>query len=281
MSTTIEQETINGLVVERAGDSGPAILFVHGSSGGSWYWHGFMSYFAERGFRSYAVNLRGHGPNPPLPDLGKLSLRDYVEDVRGVVDALGEVILVGHSMGGAIAQVIAQDMPLKAAVFASSAPVAGVKFQNPPMNLWFALHGIKSIPAMLRKKSIKPGYRVAASSLFNCFEKERRRELWQKLQPESATVAVEVLRGTVDADLSQVRFPMLCMVGTEDRTTIPAMVKEIAEYHGAAYQELPEHGHMFMIEPGWEACAQVLERWLAEQVTGGTSAVDAGSQGAP
>ena len=281
MTIEIERETINNLIVERAGQGGPRILFVHGSSGGSWYWHSFMGYFAERGYQCHAVNLRGHGPNPPMPDLGKLSLRDYVDDVRGVVDVLGEVILVGHSMGGAIAQVIAQDAPLRGAVFASSAPVAGVKFQNPPMNLWFALHGIKSIPAMVRKKAIKPGYRVAASSLFNCFEEDRRRELWQQLQPESATVAVEVLRGTIEADLSRVSFPMLCMVGSEDRTTVPAMVKEIAEYHRAAYQELPGHGHMFMMEPGWEECAQALERWLAEQVTGGTSAVDAESQGTP
>lgn len=265
-ATGITQEIINGLAVDRIGDSGPRILFIHGSSGGSWYWHGFMDYFAEHGYQCYAVNLRGHGANPVLPDLGKVSLRDYVDDVQGVVDALGPVILVGHSMGGAIAQVVAQHAPLHAAVFAASAPVAGVKFRNPPMNLRMALHSLRVIPAMVRKKAIKPSYRVAAASLFNCFEPAQQKELWQQLQPESATVAVEILKGSIEADLSHVRFPMLTAVGTEDRTTTPEMVREIARHHGTAFEEFPGHGHMFMIEPGWQQCADRLLAWLRQAV---------------
>ncbi|MFV8836011.1 alpha/beta hydrolase [Aquisalimonas sp. APHAB1-3] len=266
MAVTIQQRTINGLAVDHAGEHGPRILFVHGSSGGSWYWHPFMGYFAERGYQCDALNLRGHGPNPTLPDLGRISLQDYVDEVRGVIDELGEVILVGHSMGGAIAQVLAQEMPLKAAVFAASAPVAGVKFRNPPMNLWFALHGLKSIPAMLRKKPIKPGFRVASKSVFNQCDPEQHRELWQRLTPESARVAVEVLKGEIAADLSRVTCPLLTVVGTEDGTTVPEMAREIADYHGTEYLEFPGHGHMFMIEPGWEACASQLDAWFRKAV---------------
>lgn len=266
MQSTIEQITINGLAVDRAGTSGPRIVFIHGSSGGSWYWHPFMEDFAGRGYECYAVNLRGHGPNPVMPDLGRVSLHDYVADVRGVLDELGEVVLVGHSMGGAIAQVLAQDVPLNAAVFAASAPVAGVKFRNPPMNLWFALHGLKSIPAMVRKKPIKPGYRVASRSVFNRMDPEQHKALWNRLTPESAKVAVEVLKGSVSADLRQVRVPMLTVVGTEDGTTVPEMAREIAAYHGTEYLEFPGHGHMFMIEPGWEECAIALARWLDANV---------------
>ena len=264
MTATIEQYTSHGLAMERAGEGGPKILFVHGSSGGSWYWHSFMEYFAARGYECHAINLRGHGPNPNLPDLGRVSLHDYVEDVRGVVRELGQVTLVGHSMGGAIAQVLAQDTPLQALILASTAPVAGVKFRNPPMNLWFALHGLKSIPALLRKKAIKPGYRVAASSVFNCVEPERQRELWQQLSPESAKVAVEVLKGQVEADLSAVTIPMLTLVGSQDGTTVPEMVREIADFHGTEFMELPDHGHMFMIEPGWQQCAGKIEQWLQQ-----------------
>ena len=273
MPSTIEQQTMNGLIVDRAGESGPCIVFIHGSSGGSWYWHPFMEYFADRGYQCYAVNLRGHGPNPRLPDLGNVTVQDYVADVRGVLDELGETIVVGHSMGGAIAQVIAQDAPLKAAVFAASAPVAGVKFHKPPMNVWFALHGLKSIPAMIRKTAIKPGYRVAAKSVFNCVEPERQRELWQYLTPESATAAVEVLKGSVEAELRDVRIPMLTVVGSEDGTTVPEMAREIAEYQGTEFLELPDHGHMFMIEPGWEQCAERIEHWFTQVGVGVESTV--------
>ncbi|MCC5858442.1 MAG: alpha/beta hydrolase [Ectothiorhodospiraceae bacterium] len=264
----MEQLSINGLAVERQPGPGTRILFVHGSSGGSWYWHGFMGHFAALGYDCYAVNLRGHPPSPPVEELGRVTLQDYVEDVRGALQELGEVILVGHSMGGAIAQVLAQSMPLKAAVFASSAPVAGVKFQNPPFNLWFLLYGLKSIPAMVRKRTIRPGFRVARSALLNRVEPGRQRELWQKLCPESATVAVEVLKGTVGADLSRVPFPLLTAGGREDRTTVIDMQREIARFHGTDFLELDDHGHMFMIEPGWERCAARLADWLASRGCG-------------
>lgn len=261
----MERLTINGLAVEREPGPGTRVLFVHGSSGGSWYWHNFMRQFAAQGYDCHAMNLRGHPPSPPVDELGKVSLQDYVNDVRGVVQALGEVILIGHSMGGAIAQVLAQDMPLRAAVFASSAPVAGVKFQNPPFNLWFLLYGLKSLPAMVRKRTIRPGFRVARSALLNRVEPERQRELWQRLCPESATVAVEVLKGTVSADLSGVSCPMLTTGGRDDRTTVFDMQREIARFHGTDFIDLGEHGHLFMVEPGWEQCAARILEWLASR----------------
>lgn len=261
----MERLTINGLAVERVPGPGTRILFVHGSSGGSWYWHDFMQYFTALGYDCYAVNLRGHPPSPPVENLGRITLQDYVQDVRGVLDELGEVILVGHSMGGAIAQVLAQDMTLKAAIFASSAPVAGVKFQNPPFNLWFLLYGLKSVPAMLRKRTIRPGFRVARAALLNRVEPQRQRALWERFCPESATVAIEVLKGTISADLTRAVFPLLTVGGREDMTTVIGMQREIARFHGTDFMELGDHGHMFMIEPGWETCASQLSEWLASR----------------
>lgn len=262
----IERLQINGLAVDHAAASGPRMVFVHGSNGGAWYWEAFLGYFAERGYDCFAPSLRGHPPNPPLADLGQVSLHDYVDDIKGVLQELGEdVILVGHSMGGAIAQVVAQDAALRAAVFAASAPVAGVKFRHPPFNIWFTLHGLKSIPALLRKKTLAPGFRVARDALFNRIPPDRQHPLWARLSPESARVAVEVVRGSVAADLSQVAFPMLTMVGSEDQTTVPEMEREIAAQHGTDFLELPGHGHMFMLEPGWEDCAARLGAWLVRR----------------
>ena len=36
------------------------LLLVHGELGGSWVWHRYQEFFAQRGWEAHAVNLRGH-----------------------------------------------------------------------------------------------------------------------------------------------------------------------------------------------------------------------------
>ncbi|WP_193222332.1 alpha/beta fold hydrolase [Alkalilimnicola sp. S0819] len=259
----LEQKKINGLLVDHAPGDGQKLLFVHGASAGSWNWETFLHHFAGLGYDCYAMNLRGHPPNPELDNLGALSLNDYAADVRGVIAELGgEPVLIGHSMGGAIAQMVATDTPLKALVMASSAPVAGVKFQNPPFNIWFLLHIFKSLPAMIRKKPLKPGFKVSKSAVLNRVEAERQRAVFDKMVPESAVAGVEVLKGEVSADLTGSSIPRLVISGTDDHTSVIAMEREIAQQQGADLIELQGHGHMFMLEPGWEQCAEKLHEWF-------------------
>lgn len=259
----LETKTINGLKVDHAAGEGPKILFVHGASAGSWNWENFLQQFSAAGYDSYAMNLRGHHPNPELPELGKVVMADYVEDVRSVLQELGEdVVLVGHSMGGGVAQMVGQDAGLKALVLASSAPVAGVKFEQPSMNIWFFLHILKSIPAMIRKKALKPGWKVMRSAVLNKVPEDQQRALFEKFVPESGAVGVEVLKGSVSADLQRAQFPILVISGTDDQTSLITMEREIAKQHKADMIELQGHGHMFMLEPGWQQCGEQLMGWL-------------------
>ena len=259
----LEKKTINGLHVLHAAAAGPKILFVHGASAGAWNWENFLEQFSAAGYDCYAMDLRGHGDNPLLPELGKVVMADYVQDVKSVLAELGpDVVLVGHSMGGAVAQVVAQDTPLKALVLASSAPVAGVKFQNPPFTLTHLGHILKSLPAMIRKKPLNPGFKVMRLAVFNKVPEAQQRAMFERFGPESGAVGVEVLKGTVTADLARVGFPILVISGTEDMTSIIAMERDIAAFHRADLIELKGRGHMFMLEPGWQECGQQLIDWL-------------------
>lgn len=258
-----ETKTIGGLKVDHAPGGGSKILFVHGSGAGAWNWENFLRQFSAAGYDCYAMSLRGHKPNPPLPELGKVVMADYVEDVRGVLREIGgEVVLVGHSMGGGIAQMVAAQEPVKALVMASSAPVAGVKFKNPPANIWFILHILRTIPAMVRKKPIPLGWRVMRSAVLNRIPEDQQRAVFERFQPESGAVGMEVLKGTISADLANASFPKLVISGTDDQTSLIEMEREIAAQQKADLIELKDHGHMFMLEPGWEACGQKLIDWL-------------------
>jgi pimeloyl-ACP methyl ester carboxylesterase len=73
---------------------------VHGAWHGAWCWGPVVEDLADRGIHAVAVDLPGHGSDPgPLGDLHVDARR-----VRAVLDAqaAGDVVLVGHSYGGAV-----------------------------------------------------------------------------------------------------------------------------------------------------------------------------------
>lgn len=115
--------TLNGQVIHyvhnRVND-GPALLLVHGAGGRiqSWplSWQETRYVPSARGrrwiadFPIYIVDLPGHGRSP-LP--GRTSIADYAADMIAFTEATGikQAVLVGHSMGGAIAQQVALAQP--------------------------------------------------------------------------------------------------------------------------------------------------------------------------
>lgn len=262
---TSEQTTINGLAVDRYPGGGIPIVMIHGASAGAWCWEQWAPAFAAAGLDAYAVNLRGHPPSPPEPHLGAVTLADYVADVEGVLETLGRPpILMGHSMGGAIAQLVAARRELAALVMVCPAPLGGVKYHTGGFNIWVALHGLKSVPALVRKKPLKPGYRVLRDAVLNRVEPGRREALARRFVPESAAVGVEILRGSVQADLSRQGFPKLALGGTDDQTSPLEMVREIAAAQKADCIALEGHAHLPMLEPGADAVADRILGWLRD-----------------
>lgn len=91
------------LACDQRGQGGTLLLFIHGWTCRRAYWAPQLDYFGDR-FRVAAPDLPGHG------DSGSGSRSDwgvatFAGDIEGCVRALGaeRVILVGHSMGGAVA----------------------------------------------------------------------------------------------------------------------------------------------------------------------------------
>src|ERR1700712_1716796 len=82
------------------------LLFVHGAWHGAWCWdEHFLEFFTDRGYRTAALSLRGHGRSQTNKPLRTCSIDDYVADVDSVVgDLLARPVLIGHSMGGLVVQ---------------------------------------------------------------------------------------------------------------------------------------------------------------------------------
>jgi 3-oxoadipate enol-lactonase len=89
-------------------DVGDPVVLLHGLGDDARTWAPVADAFG--GGRAYAVDLRGHGGSDRPGSYSFTLLRD---DVVGLLDALGleRVTLVGHSLGAAVALLVAQHQP--------------------------------------------------------------------------------------------------------------------------------------------------------------------------
>ncbi|WP_295222602.1 alpha/beta hydrolase family protein [uncultured Chryseobacterium sp.] len=88
------------------------VVLVHGAWQASYAWESLKNKLLNDGFQVTVVNLKGHG-NDSTP-VSQLSFEGYVNQVKNAINAFNEpVILIGHSLGGAIITQTAAAMPEK------------------------------------------------------------------------------------------------------------------------------------------------------------------------
>lgn len=80
-----------------------SLVFLHGAGGGHHAWERQIPYFAARGYASHAWDQPGYGASEPV---APYELAQVAAALARLVDALndGPVVLVGHGMGGVVAQ---------------------------------------------------------------------------------------------------------------------------------------------------------------------------------
>jgi pimeloyl-ACP methyl ester carboxylesterase len=121
------------LHVREAGAEGaPAILMIHGLAGqSSHYTYGVVPALQAR-FRTVALDRPGSGYSPRDPK-APADLRVQADAIAALIDALGlgPPLVVGHSLGGAIALALALDHPDKVAGLALLAPLTHMQDEAP------------------------------------------------------------------------------------------------------------------------------------------------------
>jgi len=267
MDTTVT-EHIGDLVLEHAAPAGRAhsrsVLFVHGMWGGSWYLRNYLYAAAQSGWDAWAVNLRGHGESPAPGGLGRASLRDYVDDVRRCLAQLGRAVLVGHSMGGLVAQKAAEGDGVAAAVFLTSAAPRGIFGLE-----WGVLSRMtRYVPAMLGTQAFRVSREHADHLLLNRLSPDQRERAFSAFGPESGRAARELALGGIPVDPAAIRCPTLVVGAGDDRITPAPLQRRIARRYRAEYQEAPGHAHMLMLEDGWEGPFKDMMAWVGRTIDG-------------
>jgi pimeloyl-ACP methyl ester carboxylesterase len=232
---------------------GPTLLLIPGGYHGPWCYERWIPSIETAGWAVAAIDLRGHGGLPQDSAFHTTSIADFAEDVRaGAASIDGPVILVGHSMGGAVA-----------ARAAAGGVGAGLVLlaPSPPGN----------VPGLVPLEPVPEGMPYGPVDEAVC----RRRfypahagrdiaYLTRRLCPESPVALNErrLLKQRVDP--AAVRVPVLCLFAGNDDPVLhaPGVDAATAAFFGATAHTLPGAGHCFMLDGDVDAPLRLLLHWL-------------------
>jgi pimeloyl-ACP methyl ester carboxylesterase len=249
--------------------SRPPVVMIHGAFCGGWVFDAWRARFEAAGHRVLTPTLRLHdcGQSPPR-ELATTSVLDYASDLEAVIDGLGEApILVGHSMGGLLAQMLAERRSVRALVLLAPSAPWGVLPSTP-----FEVVSAQALylAGDFWSKRLRPTHWIAAANALDLVADHEA--VFARFVPESGQATFEIMHWALDlkrasqVDPRRVACPILCLSGARDRINPPATVRRIAQrYEGRAlHEELEGHSHWLIGEPGWEKIADRALAWLAE-----------------
>ena len=244
-------------------DRGPRaavpLLFVHGWQAAAPVWAALIGHLSPH-HRIVTTDLRGFGESNKAP--GPYSLERFSEDLGDLIAAadLDPLVVVGHSMGAAIAQRFAIDRPdaVEGLVLIAPVPASGVPF--PPKVLdffrstagnteraaqWFEGLTFRQVPPEVRQLLLEAHAKVARD------------------------VALESLVAWQEADFAgeaaTIETPTLILAPAGDRPMTPEFLRErVADLIlGSSFEVVEESAHYVPLEQPAKLAARI-ERFLEE-----------------
>ena len=240
------------------------LLFVHGAYGGAWEWaEHFMPFFAERGWTTHAVSLRGHGESDGAQEVWLARLADYIADVEQVVaDLPAPPVLIGHSLGGMVVQKCLHRASYPGAVLMASAPPHGM-FPS-LVNMAFANPGL--LFELTRVQAMGPrasgGQHVRRALFSEDAPQAAVRRYMSTFQSESLLVTFDLLGLDLPPSTPSLDLPVLVLGAENDTFVFPGALHATAQTYRTQAEILPGMAHAMMLDLGWEEVAQRIARWL-------------------
>ena len=238
------------------------LLLVHGAFAGAWCWaEHFMPYFAQAGYCCYALSVRGHGQSDGRGQISLHSVRHYVDDLAQAIEHIGTPpVVIGHSMGGLVAQKYLERAALPAIVLAASVPPHGLM----PASVSLALlkpQLINELNGLLFTG--RASLEAMRQALFaGPIAVDRLSRYHTLMQPESPRVIWDMTFFDLP-QLWHIRMPPLLVLGAGRDVMVPQQQVELgAQAYGARAEIFPGMGHAMMLDVGWQKVADRIIGWL-------------------
>ena len=249
------------------------IVFIHGMYMTPLCWEKWVPHCQAQGYRCLAPAWPGRD-NPPEvlrknhPDLqlGQLTFGRVLEHFAGSIATLDErPVIIGHSMGGLIVQLLLQRDLAAAGVAIDSAPPMGVFTAK-----WSFLRSNwpHITPFVSQSSPIEMTFERFQYAFVNTLSLAEQRAAYERyVVPESRRVPRGSLTARVDS--KKPHPPLLLVAGSADNI-IPASLNRsnVAKYRGSPsvtdFKEFAGRTHFIIGQDGWEEVADHVLAWLKE-----------------
>jgi len=243
------------------------LLFIHGAWHGAWCWdRGFLDFFADRGWNSYALSLRSHGESLQQGSLRWTRHTSYLDGIASVAEGFDRPpVLIGHSMGGYLAQKYMEHHEVTATVLLATVPVAGTlaaslrfarrhPLQFAKLVATMSLWPVVATPQLVRENLIGPDASEAEVA-----------ELHAAIQDESFLTFLDMM-GLALPRPGRTGAPVAVFAAADDRIFSLREAHRTAEAYGVEASILEGFPHNMMLHKDWPRAAAGIARFL-ETVT--------------
>ncbi|HVT09165.1 MAG TPA: alpha/beta fold hydrolase [Polyangia bacterium] len=234
--------------------TGDAVLLIQGVGLPGEGWRPQIDGLADR-WRVLAFDNRGIGASELAG--GAVTIEDMAADALAVADAAGaqRIHVVGHSMGGVIAQAVALAAPARVRSVAFLCTFArGAQAAKLSLAMFVTALRMRFGPRAARRNAfmsivMTPRALAALDKAGRAREAESLSALFGRDLAEQPAIVMTQLRAMTRydarADLPRLAsIPTLVLTGADDRIARPAYGRELASLiPGARYEELPDAAH--------------------------------------
>jgi pimeloyl-ACP methyl ester carboxylesterase len=251
------------------------IVFITGAFVSNACWDEWRIYFEGKGYSTIAppwpykngtaAELRAKQPNDV--DLATLTFKQLLDHYISIVKSFPEKpIVIGHSLGGMITQVVCNRDLAAAAVAIHSIPPLGVF----PYEFSFLKAGWRVLGAFTSlKKTYLMSFKTWQYAFVNGMPLIEQKATYEQLTiPESKTVARGALTSAAKVDYKKPHPPLLLTAGTEG-TIVPAhldrrIFNKYKKNNGSIieYKEFPGRNHFVLGQKTWKEDADYILDWL-------------------
>lgn len=214
------------------------VVLIHGTWANGNVWREFAEKLKQHGFTVHTPTLRHH--ELPLKEgaakLGEVSLSDYVNDLGKLISQLDSPpIIIGHSLGGLLAQHVASRHLHKAMVLLAPSPTPGIFAAYPSSIRVFAKYIFRW--GFWRKPMFPPDWETWTYGITNEQSLEIQREHYLQLCTDSGRVYFEMIfwffdrykRARLDSPPTGSR--VLVLGGSQDKIVHQNVVRKTASLY--------------------------------------------------